>query len=245
MKWFVCLSGDTADFEELSKSLNNDFLRIKNHTENKEINKFGLESELFDSITDCDSVYKKANEIIEWLNGASKLILNLRTLISISSIEKIKADGTKEIYVSIPESVINLRCSISSILTTDKNGKTTEINIADPIYEWVHIASNDSNVAKVLRLIGSKKLDWVGLYRIFEIIQHDVRNIVKCGWATKKSIDRFKHTANSPAAIGDDARHGKELTSPPNNPIHFSEAKSIIENVIHNWLDFKKNKNFL
>ena len=245
MKWFVCLSGVTFDLKELSKSLNNDFLRIEKYKihilENKDINAFRLESELFDSITDYDLLNKKANEIIKRLNGASKLTLNSRKPIVISSIERINDDGKKEIFMSITETV-NVRDSFS-ISITDINGKTTETHMADPISDWICIASSDNNVAKILCLVGSKQLDWVGLYRIFEVIENDVGkidNIVDNGWATKASIKRFKHTANSPAAIGDDARHGKEFTSPPAKPMSLSEGKSLVENIIHNWLNSKK-----
>ena len=195
MKWLICLSGDTFDF----------------------------------------------NEIIEWLNGASKLTLNSRKPISISSIEKVHDDGKKEIFVSVTDT-INIRDSFS-ISITDKDEKTTEIHMADPISDWIAIANNDNNAAKVLRLVGAKQLDWVGLYRIFEVIENDVGkidHIVDNGWATKASIKRFKHTANSPASIGDDARHGKEATSPPPKPMSLSEGKSLVENIIHNWLNSKK-----
>ncbi|OQX10169.1 MAG: hypothetical protein BWK80_46020, partial [Desulfobacteraceae bacterium IS3] len=131
-----------------------------------------------------------------------------------------------------------------STLITDSDGKIIEeFHMADPINDWIRIANSDDNVATVLRLIGSKGSDWVNLYRIFEVIQKDVGRtdkIVSNGWATETSLKRFKHTANSPTSIGDEARHGKEPTSPPAKPMGIHEAKSFIENIIHNWFNSKK-----
>jgi len=82
----------------------------------------------------------------------------------------------------------------------------------------------------------------VALYRIYEIIEADVRDvseIEKRGWATKKSIKRFKHTANSPAVIGDNSRHGVERSTPPKDPMLPTEAKSLIEGIVLNWLRSK------
>lgn len=237
MQWLICLSGDNFVLEELSKSINSDFLGIEKHTiptsENNDGIEFRLKSKRFDSITDHQSIEKEAKEIIEWLNGASKVVLDLRKTISISSIGKVDDDGNKIALLSI-EIESGFRILVKS--NEDKN-------IADPISDWMAIASQDEQVAKALRLIGMKPLDWVGLYRIFEIIEDDVdgNKILNNDWKT--SIKRFKHTANSVSAAGDDARHGKESSLPPAKPMALAEAQSLIKNIIHNWLNAKKTNN--
>ena len=85
------------------------------------------------------------------------------------------------------------------------------------------IAGKSEAVARVLCLHGNDKLDWVNLYRIFEIICGDVGGsdaIAASIWASKAAIRRFKHTANSPGAIGDESRHGSERDQPPADPMH-------------------------
>jgi hypothetical protein len=64
-------------------------------------------------------------------------------------------------------------------------------------------------------------------------------SIEKKGWATKSSIDRFTGTADNPKASGDLARHGIAKHEPLPNPMTLSEAKSLIETVLHNWLGSK------
>jgi hypothetical protein len=81
-------------------------------------------------------------------------------------------------------------------------------------------------------LFGTQEHSWGSLYCLYEVIEEDVGSIDKIaneGWATKTSIKRFKHTANSPSAIGDAARHGKESTTPPARPMELGEARALIE----------------
>jgi len=94
-------------------------------------------------------------------------------------------------------------------------------------------------IARVLRILGDDGLDWSALYHVYEVVLGDVdRRIVQDGWATKAEVRRFKHTANSPAALGDVARHGREETQPPSNPLSFEEAKELVQRIVRKWIVF-------
>ncbi|MCE8424927.1 MAG: hypothetical protein J5U17_04025 [Candidatus Methanoperedens sp.] len=129
-----------------------------------------------------------------------------------------------------------------SISATESEGTIQEIHQADPIPKWVTAAKHNTNVTKALRLFGAGTHDWVSLYRIYEVIENDVggkSKIIKKGWTTDKAIRRFKYTANSPGAIGDEARHGNQKEPSPKDPMALSEAKFLIETILHNWLRLK------
>jgi len=52
----------------------------------------------------------------------------------------------------------------------------------------VKLGFSNEKVAKALRLFGTKEHDWVGLYRLYEVIEEDVGNIKKIAaknWAAK------------------------------------------------------------
>lgn len=234
MKWFAVIKGDNFDLEELSKSLNSPGLCIIRKEE-----QFILKSSDFNLLNDADDVRNKANEIISQINGAAKLTLGTQKPIEVSSIHKINDDGTIHGFVTIPLS-FNLRTSVScSIVSPD--GTIQKSHQCDPIPSWINIAQHDTNVAKVLRLFGSGAYDWKSLYIIYEVIESDVSrsHIINKGWATEEPIRRFKHTANSPAAIGDEARHGKNTIPPPRDPMALSEAKPLVETILRNWLRSK------
>lgn len=236
MEWSVVITGENCDLEELSKSLNSPEQCVIREGE-----EFILKSTDFSLLNDANDVRNRADEILSIINGTAMLALGMRKPLVVTHVAKINDDGTRHMFISL-SCTINLRDSVSvSIIRPD--GNIQEIHKGDAISSWVTAARNDINVAKALRLFGTGIFDWVSLYRIYEVIESDVGGLVKIkdeGWATKKAIKRFKYTANSPAAIGDDARHGKGAIHPPEDPMVLSEAKSLIETILHNWLRSKR-----
>ncbi|HHX68456.1 MAG TPA: hypothetical protein GX708_10445 [Gallicola sp.] len=165
-----------------------------------------------------------------------------RTPIKTNLCSRIRPDGGRDHYSYFSDNIF-----VKDNLTIKKiksNEKYELVKPADNILRWVRLGLKDKNVQKALRLYGMGNLDWVNLYRLYEVIEDDLnryssKNVVQRGWATQKSIKRFKHTANSPGAIGDDSRHGKEYTKPPKNPMSLNEAHTLVEFIFHNWLRYK------
>ncbi|SNQ59111.1 hypothetical protein [Candidatus Methanoperedens nitratireducens] len=235
MEWLAVITGEIFNLEELSKSLNTPGLCVTREGE-----EFILKSTDFNLLIDSDDVRNRASEILSLINGAARLALGMRKPIVVAHIVKINDDGTRHMFVSLSET-INLRDSVS-VSVIEPDGTIQEIHQTDPIPSWVTAAKHNTNVAKALRLFGAGTHDWVSLYRIYEVIEGDVggkSNIINKGWATDKGIKHFKYTANSPGAIGDEARHGNQTIPPPRDPMALSEAKSFVETILHSWLRLK------
>jgi len=233
--WFVQLKGDDFALGELSKSLTSPELCIVQENE-----KFMLKSSDFNQLANADEVRTKAEETLCLVNGSARLALGARNPITVVHVFKIDDDGRRTNFVSVPDTAHG-RNSISKTIK-GSNGAVEEIHQADFIPGWINIAQNDANVAKVLRLLSKSTNDWVNLYRVYEVVRDDVGgipNIVNNGLTTNRQIERFSRTANSVGAVGDLARHGVETTDPPPNPMPFSEAESLINTIIHNWLQTK------
>ena len=82
-------------------------------------------------------------------------------------------------------------------------------------------------------------MGWVDLYRLFEVIEAGAggaRALVDGGWASNAQIRRFKHTAKSVAAAGDEARHGAEHGERPADPMTLDEARGFIDGLLRRWL---------
>ena len=235
MKWEVQVSGDVHDLCELAKSLTNDELRIIERD-----GYFFLETIRFSDLITSEEVTAVTSGLLPILTGATRLSLGGRIPLQIANIAKVREDGNRDIFVRVSDTV-HARDTIS-IKKTKLDGSIEVVNPADKVPDWINAALKNSNVAKALRLLGSDEHDWVSLYRLFEVIEVDVGGIDKIaseGWATKKAIKRFKHTANSPSAIGDSARHGKESSDPPADPMDLGEAVPLVEVILHNWLRSK------
>ena len=242
MKWKVQIKGDSHDLRELMKTLVNDDLRITEID-----NLFYLETNRFIYLASEDAVISIASEMLPMLTGTVRLLLGGRVPLLIVNVLKVNSDGTEQVYLCDSDSLAVKLTESSEIKKPDGTAHIIPstkniIHATENVPIWINIALENKNVSKALRLIGSFEHDWGSLYRLFEVIVDDVGStdvITGKGWATKKMIKRFKHTANSPSAIGDSARHGTESSSPPAEPMTLGEAISFVEIILHNWLRTK------
>jgi len=234
MKWEVQLNGSTDDLRELAKSLTNDDLCITERN-----GQFFLETTRFSGLTTREELNSEASKILSILTGAVRLSLVGRTPLRIANIAKVRKDGARDIFHSA-SATIRARVSCG-VKITQSDGTVKVVNPADKVPIWVNVALKDHRVEKALQLFGISKHDWVSLYSLLEVIVEDVGGIDKIeneDWATKEEIKRFKQTANSPAAIGNSARHGKNIP-PPSDPMDLKEAVALVKVVLHNWLRSK------
>lgn len=237
MTWMVQLTGDTADLAALAQSLTGADVNVAHDGQD-----YVLTSAGFQPSDDAQTIRQNAEQIVELLNGASRLALDATRSIRVGAVYGCRDDGTRAIFVFQEPAVIRVRAISPTVKMTYPDGTIQEFHPADPITRWMALALSDDSVAKVLRIISSGTLDWVNLYRIFENIAEDVDGIdgiASSGWATKPSMKLFKYTANSPGALGLDARHGAESTQAPSMPMTIAEARSLVNSIVHAWLRAK------
>lgn len=243
MEWVVTLSGSAHVLEELSKVLDTPEICIQ-----KDHDAFVLKSRDFADLCSDDQVRNHTTEILTSLNGVAKLTLGSSSPITIEHISEIRDDGTRHAYVSVASSiVVSATCSVSLIHadgTIHIDGTIEESHPAYPANAWMALSERDAHVKKALHLIGNDFETWYGLYKVFEIIREDAGNIVKRRWCIEAELKRFTQTANSPDALGVNARHAKAIPSPP-NPMSLSSAKSFIRELINTWLEEKKDQHGL
>ena len=237
MSWEIRISGDPLDLRMLENACNGLNLTIIKHGD-----EYLLSSTEFEALNESEKIREKALEFLEFINGAAKLLLDSRNPIEMDALYRRHADGRRDTYIFTEPAEVHFRGIAPSITVSRLDGSTETYHPADPIPKWIGLASKDEAVASALRLLSCGALDWVNLYRIFEVIMTDcqgLNGIVSKGWATKKALTLFKHTANSPTAIGTESRHGTENNKPPPKPMTLSEAKSLIIGIVQPWLHEK------
>ena len=102
------------------------------------------------------------------------------------------------------------------------------------ISKIIPLALKDNAVAKALRLC-SRDLDWVNLYRIYEVIEEDM------GGLASTELDIFTGMANNSSVSGDQARHGKMKVRAPKNTMHLADAQHLIKRTLREWIHNKLN----
>jgi hypothetical protein len=85
-----------------------------------------------------------------------------------------REDGKRDTYVFPEPAVIRFRTISPTVKVTHTDGTVEEFCPADPVRHWAAIALTNDAIAKVFRIFAGGILDWVDLYRIFEIIGEDV-----------------------------------------------------------------------
>lgn len=236
LEWYVGITGESFDLENLSESFNSPDLFITKIEEG-----YILKSTDFNSLENVGDVDNKAKEILTQINGYAWLVLGTQRPLKLAYTARVKDDGKITRFKSLSGSVRVRGGGKIRISITTKGGEVQDQETfpADLIPKIISIAQNDENVATVLQILGDRLKDWVNLYNIFEVVKKDVREIPE-EWASGNAISRFKQTANSVLAIGYDSRHVGKIFLPPPKPMTLSEAKSFIKNIINNWIQSKK-----
>jgi hypothetical protein len=235
--WVVQLAGDTSDLSALAQSLTGNDINISHDGQD-----YVLMSDQFTEGDDAGAVRQKAEGLVAVLNGASRLALDAINSIRVRAVYRRREDGKRDIFVFPEPKVIRFRAFAPTVKLTHADGTVEEFHRADPVKQWAGMALKNDAVANVFRILAGGTLDWVNLYRIVEIIASDVGGLEAIdtnGWATKASMRLFKHTANSPGALGLDARHGAETTQPPKHPMTILEARALVNSIVHAWLRSK------
>ncbi|MCB2343295.1 hypothetical protein [Clostridium estertheticum] len=178
--------------------------------------------------TSSEEAQNLAAEKLNTVLAAMGVLLDQHFKVDLKEVQPVIAEG---IYLH-GISYINSKITVNRQFPYEK--------IKD-IEELINLSLKDNNICKIVELINKPyPKTWENLYKIYEVINHDT-NIENKGWASKAKIKSFTHTANHPDACGiSEARHGYIKQDPPKKPLEISEAITLIENVVTNWIEFKK-----
>jgi hypothetical protein len=116
-----------------------------------------------------------------------------------------------------------------------------KLDSVDPISNLLNIANNQTNVADALHYF--RKNDWNNLYKVYEIIRDDVKDIPKQNFVgiTKKKLDKFTQTAQASNILGDQARHASRKFFLFTGSMGFQEANIFIKTLLGAWLSTKQS----
>ena len=240
--WEIVLAGDDADLRSLSESFADGDQAIL-----KRDGKYLFRWSVLDGLSDAAQVKAVADEHIALLSGAASLTLGAIEPIKVAQMILVSDDGSCHIHVSPDPVGLTFRTSVPTVQIGRADGTEEIHRPADPAKAWLLAAvksSSSDNMARALRLFGEREHDWAKLYHLLEIVEASVgRNgITDAGWATKRQLKRFRHTANSPEAAGDAARHGRERTQPPPRPMTLNDARELTRRVVRQWLDTESQR---
>jgi len=240
--WQVQIGGLQADLEHLALHFTAPPQRV---FQDQGGGGYIYESSGFAPCNAAEEVGSVAEQELVVLSGALKLALRSMEPLKRGAVYRQRSGGGRDVWVFISETIpIRVAGGDVTVTVTGADGKVVTRPSPPPkTLLFAQIAARDPAVAKVLRLQVAPDSDsWVGLYRIYEVIAHDLggeESFKQVGWGSPQDLKRFTHSANSVAAAGDAARHGRERTDPPKRPMSLEEAIAYIGYVVQSWLSYK------
>lgn len=243
--WKVRLLGNVTDLELLAKDIAIGPFRVRY----EEDQGYFYESDTLEKLQSDFEVKTQATIEIACLAGLVKLHYGSSEGLGPDVVYKNNGNGTRTIYIDTVEKIQIRDFMDAKAFRVDENGIFQEVaenpstRIATRISAAQALAASDGSVAKVLRLLGAKDaITWVGLYRIYEVVEKDAGGqhaLEKKAEVDAMLLKRFKHSANSPHVGGDSSRHGSETSDPPKESIDIVRAESFVKQLVKDWLSSK------
>lgn len=184
-----------------------------------------------------EELYAIASNLVDIINGATKLYNPDCSPVTFNTISRIKEDGTREgigYFAGSPP-----RTKYFGFLPEDRT-----------LVEWIRLALSDPEVTRALYLYGSLEPNWKNLYMVLEIIEDDFggeKRLERSNLIVAKDfkdVKDFKQTAQSYKAIGKEARHAslKGGYEPPSPPMKLAKAHELVCSLLKVWIESKLNQ---
>lgn len=226
MEWYVEVTGNTSDLEQLSKSLVSPECCLT-----QEKGTFVLKSRSFNQLNDAREVRDRASEIISLINGAANIELAMKEPLLLSGVSCVNDKG-KATQFLFPKSIPSQAgVGIPTVLV---DGAVQGGHPADVVQTRLQLAGSNRNVKKVLEQWRPNN-DWYTLFDVYEIIKEDFgskQRVANLGKVSKNAITRFTRTANM-------HRHKVQKEPPPQNPMSLAEAQRFVQRIVRCWLNSK------
>lgn len=129
---------------------------------------------------------------------------------------------------------LELRGRARATLTVGKSDHPRQPRFEERALE---ICSTNEALRETLRTYGTVEHDWKGLYPVLEAIKKANNGKIPTTWATKQEVSDFNKTANSPAALGPESRHGFGAPGIEEPAMTISQARALVQKVLYAWIE--------
>jgi len=228
--WWARLDGEPFDLEALAGALGDrSAVQVVQFD-----GRYYMRMAELDQINDSGDVETRAGEVLRVVNGAARIQYGDNREVRVDAVASVQPNGQIQHFIHA-SATLQLRARVSASLTV--NGESRLAAREPTITERaMGTALNDPQAERALRIFGRDDVDYRDLYHVLEIAEAAVGDgIYSDGTVTTAEVRRFKHTANSVHALGDQARHGHETTQPPPHPTSFAEAQALVARVVRVW----------
>lgn len=183
---------------------------------------------LFD---DGGAMLAAARTIMIRVNGTATLVHSSFTPVEVSG-RFSDSDRGRHLVVGAGSVVLGF----AAVATATVNGVQSRRAPGDAVLSK---AATHPDAAEVLELLASRPLDWVKIYKIYEIIKTamGLKNLRRAGWVTLKELNQLTENCNKPELGGPAARHARTTGELGSDPLPIGQAREMIRVITRRWLE--------
>jgi hypothetical protein len=184
----------------------------------------------FQGLTSPQEIWQAADNLLFVLNGIMKLKFKSVSLERGSTVAYF--DENNQIISRTGTRSIPMRVSLSAGESYYQDADAQQTSVIDI---WQKAQNNDA-VLEALQHY-SNQLNWFNLYKVYEVIEHDVGKITLDTWSKGRNED-FTYSANNAHASGFAARHSSVKFSPSSKrkAMSLQEGAEFISALLSQWL---------
>lgn len=191
-------------------------------------------------IDDGSALHTEASKILTILNGVGRAdSIDFRLVGLTGTFEAEGPSGSRVHQVLAAETVEVRTQAVAAAVVIRGDGTVARKDLTPPPPPIVELAGTGPQVDEVLGLLARPELDWVVLFKIFEVIRDEVgggnQGLVNAGLMTPQDQSAFTGSANHPAASGPDARHARQSGGAPKVTMTLAEGREFIRGVVNGW----------
>ncbi|MGN8001502.1 hypothetical protein [Sphingomonas sp. 22176] len=238
-RWAIQVANNYSWFESLVDQHNAVDIGFMVDAVDAQPNQYAIVSHHLDDLADVDQVIDRATALIALLDGALYLqqghYAGMRTadLINLDDCRRtVFADG------SVLADPFSPKWSGASV-------PRSYGHLVLPAERMLFMARTDELTRNMLKFLGVNGPTWIALYALKDYMKSggwDEGALANASEVSKSEVERFRRTANNPAAIGPFARHGEQGHQPPDVAMTLPEARAIILKATGRFLDERARK---
>lgn len=189
---------------------------------------------LNDLLNDGGQLYETAASLLRRTNGVARALdIGFRPVALLGRF----SDSSGALHLVVQAETVEARAQAFAIAA---EGDQPWAASRGPAY--VHLAKDHPDVAEVLEVLGTSPtpLTWIDLYKIYEIVAHNVGNEAKLkekDWVSSAELTAFTASANRADVSGSEARHARNRGGLPKRTMTPDEGRAFIGRLVASWWD--------
>lgn len=216
-RWLVQLSGDRTDLEEFPRWFpNGDIFAVE------ENGIFYLTGQALEDLPNAEAVRQAAGRALDQFTGVISLLWPALQKPKLCGVIRQTDDGRQDVYPST--SGVSLRAKGGAVVACSPP-EPPRITQAETLLSR---ATGKPHLEQAISLWAGPR-SWPRLYRILEEIERHIgMKVNEAGFCSDNKRDRFRRTADSAEAAGQDARHATGKFIPPAKPMTLDEGTEFV-----------------